>query len=150
MQLTRAGEYAIRAIVYLSMQPEGKISLINEIAEVQEVPRSFLAKIIQTLTKVGLVRSHRGVKGGVTLARRPEEITLLEVIEKVEGPIFLNVCLIKQGYCHRDVTCPVHPVWREAQTALLGVLGSYTMDMLVDKGAELQAAYGQAQNSGKA
>lgn len=145
MQLTRAGEYAIRAIVYLAAQPEGKISLISDIAEVQEVPRSFLAKIIQTLTKVGLVRSHRGVKGGVTLAKRPQDITLLEVIEKVEGPIFLNVCLIRPGECHRDVTCPVHLVWREAQISLTGVLNRYTMDMLVAKSTELQAAYAALQ-----
>lgn len=145
MQLTRAGEYAIRAVVYLAAQPEGKISLISDIAEVQEVPRSFLAKIIQTLTKVGLVRSHRGVKGGVALAKRPQDITLLEVIEKVEGPIFLNICLIGKGECHRDVTCPVHLVWHEAQLGLKGVLSNYTMDMLVAKSVELQAAYAALQ-----
>lgn len=131
LQLTRDGEYAVRAVVFLASQPEGKVSLINEIAEVQEVPKSYLSKIMQHLTRAGLVKSRRGARGGFTLARPADSITLREAIEAVEGPIFLNVCLIRKGECHRDDFCPVHPVWKEAQKKLMEVLESKTLADLV-------------------
>lgn len=131
LQLTRDGEYAVRAVIFLAAQPEGKVSLINEISEEQEVPKSYLSKIMQHLTRAGLVKSRRGAKGGFTLARAADTITLRETIEAVEGPIFLNVCLIKKGECHRDDLCPVHPVWKEAQKKLMEVLEGKTMADLV-------------------
>jgi Rrf2 family protein len=131
LQLTRDGEYAVRAVVFLAAQPEGKVSLINEISEVQEVPKSYLSKIMQHLTRSGLVKSRRGAKGGFMLARPAGSITLREAIEAVEGPIFLNVCLIKKGECHRDDLCPVHPVWKEAQKKLMEVLDGKTLADLV-------------------
>ncbi|MBI5469158.1 MAG: Rrf2 family transcriptional regulator [Deltaproteobacteria bacterium] len=131
LQLTRDGEYAVRAVVFLASQPEGKVSLINEISEVQEVPKSYLSKIMQHLTRAGLVKSRRGARGGFTLARPAGSITLREAIEAVEGPIFLNVCLIKKGECHRDDLCPVHPVWKEAQKKLMEVLDGKTLADLV-------------------
>lgn len=131
LQLTRDGEYAVRAVVFLAAQPEGKVSLINEISEVQEVPKSYLSKIMQHLTRAGLVKSRRGAKGGFLLARPAGSITLREAIEAVEGPIFLNVCLIKKGECHRDDLCPVHPVWKEAQKKLMEVLDGKTLADLV-------------------
>lgn len=131
LQLTRDGEYAVRAVVFLAGQPEGKVSLINEISEVQEVPKSYLSKIMQHLTRAGLVKSRRGARGGFMLARPAGSITLREAIEAVEGPIFLNVCLIKKGECHRDDLCPVHPVWKEAQKKLMEVLDGKTLADLV-------------------
>lgn len=138
LQLTRDGEYAVRAIQYLASQPEGKISLVNEISEVQDVPKSYLSKIMQHLTKAGLVRSRRGAKGGFTLARPAGQITLRETIEAIEGPIHLNVCLIKKGECPRDEVCPVHPIWKEAQRKLFEILDSKTMADLVRDAEELQ------------
>lgn len=131
LQLTRDGEYAVRAVLYLAAQPEGKVSLVTDISEAQEVPKSYLSKIMQHLTRAGLVRSRRGSKGGFTLARSADSITLRETIEAVEGPIHLNVCLIKKGECHRDVFCPVHPIWAEAQRRLFEILDSKTMAQLV-------------------
>ncbi|MBI1912402.1 MAG: Rrf2 family transcriptional regulator [Deltaproteobacteria bacterium] len=138
LQITRDGEYAVRAVLFLASQPEGKISLINEISEAQEVPKSYLSKIMQHLTRSGLVKSRRGAKGGFVIGRPADTITLRETIEAVEGPIFLNVCLIKKGECHRDVFCPVHPVWKEAQKRLFEVLDSKTMADLVKDASEIE------------
>ncbi len=138
LQLTRDGEYAVRAILHLSSRPMGQVSLVNEIAEAQDVPKSYLSKIMQHLVKSGLVKSRRGAKGGFTLAIPAEQITLREPIEAVEGPIHLNVCLIKKGECARDEICPVHPVWREAQLRLLEILDSKSMADLVRDGEKLQ------------
>jgi len=138
LQLTRDGEYAVRAVLFLASQPLGKISLISEISKAQDVPKSYLAKIMQHLVKVGLVNSRRGAKGGFFLARPADRITLRETIEAVEGPIYLNVCLIRKGECPRDEICPVHPVWREAQEKLFSVLESKTMAQLAKDSEILQ------------
>lgn len=145
LQLTRDGEYAVRAVVFLASQPEGRVTLISEIAETQEVPKSYLSKIMQHLVRAGLVKSRRGAKGGFVLARPADQITLRQTIEAMEGPIHLNVCLIKKGECHRDVLCPVHPVWREAQTKLIEVLDSKTMADLVRDAEILQKTVNKAE-----
>lgn len=138
LQITRDGEYAVRAILHMSARPEGSLSLISEIAEAQEVPKSYLSKIMQHLVRAGLVKSRRGARGGFFLARKPEEITLRQAIEAIEGPIFLNVCLIKKGECHRDDFCPVHLVWQEAQRKLMEVLDGKTMAQLVEDAEALK------------
>lgn len=130
LQLTRDGEYAIRAMLYLAAQPDGSISLVNEISREQGIPKSYLSKILQRLTKAGLVRSRRGAKGGFALARPANQVTLRETIEAIVGPICLNICLIKKGECPRDQVCPVHPIWKEAQRKLFEVLDSKTMEEL--------------------
>jgi Rrf2 family protein len=138
LQITRDGEYAVRAVLFLAGRAEGTLSLISEISEAQEVPKSYLSKIMQHLVRAGLVKSRRGARGGFYLARKPEEITLREAIEAIEGPIFLNVCLIKKGECHRDEFCPVHQVWKEAQKRLFEVLDGKTMAQLVIDGESLK------------
>ncbi|MEK6657742.1 MAG: RrF2 family transcriptional regulator [Nitrospirota bacterium] len=138
MRLTRAGEYGVRAVLHLAAQPEGKVTFVGEISEKQDVPRHFAAKVMQFLVKSGVVRSHRGVKGGFVLARPAKQITLKDVIEGVEGPIFLNICLIKKGECLRDDTCPVHLVWREAQGKLMEILNGVTVAELVATGSALE------------
>lgn len=141
LQLTRDGEYAVRAVLHLATLPPGKLSLIQEIAEKQEVPKSYLSKIMQHLTRAGLVKSRRGARGGFHLARPAREITLWQAIEAVEGPIFLNVCLIRKGECHRDELCPVHIVWKEAQVKLLEVLDGKTMAELVRDAERIEESW---------
>lgn len=138
LQITRDGEYGVRAVLFLAGRPEGSLSLISEISEAQEVPKSYLSKIMQHLVRAGLVKSRRGAHGGFFLAKRPEEITLRQAIEAVEGPIFLNVCLIRKGECHRDDLCPVHQVWKEAQARLFEVLDGKTMAELVEDAEALK------------
>ena len=122
MKLTRGGEYGIRGVLYLAQQNDGKVSMLSAIAKAQDVPPRFLAKIFQALAKAGVVKSHRGAKGGFSLARPSSEISIKDVIEAVEGPINLNVCLIGPGECNRDTTCTMHAVWEEAQEKMMGVL----------------------------
>jgi Rrf2 family iron-sulfur cluster assembly transcriptional regulator len=123
MKLTRGGEYGIRGVLYLAQQNDGKVSMLSAIAKAQDVPPRFLAKIFQALAKAGVVKSHRGAKGGFSLARPASEITIKNVIEAIEGPIHLNICLIGEGECARDKICPVHTIWEEAQDKMMGVLG---------------------------
>ncbi len=127
MRLTMTADYAVRAIVYLAMKKKDSITPIREIAKVQEVPLSFLSKIMQTLSKTSMVRVYRGKFGGYSLAADPKKMSLKDVIEAIEGPIYLNKCLIQEGECDRDKLCAVHPIWEEAQRALFGVIDKYTI-----------------------
>jgi len=138
MKLTRGGEYGIRGVLYLAQQDNGKVSMLSAIAKAQDVPPRFLAKIFQALAKAGIVKSHRGAKGGFSLARMPADVTMKNVIEAIEGPIFLNVCLMSPGECNRDKICPMHTVWEEAQEKMMEVLDRANF-------AELAKAERQAQ-----
>src|SRR5574341_278662 len=122
MKLARGGEYGIRGVLYLAQQDNGKLNMLSAIAKAQDVPPRFLAKIFQALAKAGIVKSHRGAKGGFSLARPPAEITMKDVIEAIEGPIFLNVCLVGPGECTREKICSMHAVWEEAQEKMMDVL----------------------------
>ncbi len=121
------GEYAVRAMLGLSKLPYGTVAHIPDISKEWDIPVSFLRKIITLLAKAGLVHSQRGNNGGIRLAISPEKLTLLDVIEAVEGKIFLNKCLIGHQFCERSMYCSVHIVWCEAQDALKQILNKRTL-----------------------
>jgi Rrf2 family protein len=121
MQITRETDYAIRCVDYLS-DKWGSVTMVDEIAKGKCVPKSFLAKILQKLTKASIVKSYRGVKGGFELARSPKEITLLEVIEAIQGPVAMNVCAVNEAMCGFSSSCAVHPVWMEIRREVEKIL----------------------------
>jgi Rrf2 family protein len=127
MELTRKGEYAIRGIVYLAGKPLDRVCLLSDIAAAVDVPPTFLAKIFQQFSKIGLVKSFRGTGGGFMLGRSPELITLLEVVEAVEGPIIPNRCVTAPLDCERSGNCHVHPVWKRVQSEVRGALAGVTL-----------------------
>ena len=94
LQLTRGGEYAIRAMTYLARFPDGHVASLHDIGQAQDIPESFLAKILQSLVRAGLTVSQRGAHGGFALARPASEITMQQVIEAVDGPISVNQCVL--------------------------------------------------------
>jgi len=98
-----------------------------------DVPPLFLAKIFQQFGKLGFVRSFRGSGGGFQLGRRPEEITLCEIVEAVEGPIMPNRCVMSSGTCSRDRVCTVHPVWKKIQADVRETLVAVTLKDLSDR-----------------
>ena len=131
LQLTRGGEYAVRAMTYLARWPEGHVASLHDIGQAQDIPESFLAKILQSLVHGGLAVSQRGAHGGFALARPAAEITMRDVIEAVDGPISLNQCVLWPEDCDRSGTCEVHRAWVRAQEQLMGVLDTVTMASLV-------------------
>ena len=125
MIITRATEYAIRAILYMSRRPAGEIVYKKDICKAQEITPAFLTKILQPLIKDGIVGSQRGVGGGFYLAKKPSEITLLDVIKSQEGPVYLNQCLIEEGACEREFFCPIHGAWAEIRQDFMKTLSHY-------------------------
>ncbi len=133
MIITRATEYAIRALFYMAKQPRGEVVLKKDICKSQEITPAFLTKILQPLIRKGIVGSQRGVGGGFYLLRDPAEVTLLDVIEAEEGPLYLNQCLAPEGSCQRDVFCPMHGAWREIRGEMMAVMGRYSFARLVQE-----------------
>ncbi len=131
MQLTMTGEYAIRAMIHLAALPWGTVAQIAEISSQWDIPENFLRKITAQLSKAGLIRSQRGIGGGVQLAKPAETLTLLNVIEAVEGKLYLNKCLIGPQFCNRTSWCAVHLVWCEAQQKLKEILSTHSLAELV-------------------
>ncbi|MDO8282097.1 MAG: Rrf2 family transcriptional regulator [Thermodesulfovibrionia bacterium] len=129
MQITRETDYAVRCLIHLSGTPD-EVVVIDEIAGIRDVPRSFLAKILQKLSKAGIVTSYRGVKGGFQLARKPKDITLLDVVEAIEGPVAMNKCVVDREFCDLSRTCSVHPVWVGIRAGVENLLKGYNFEML--------------------
>ena len=141
MLITRATEYAIRAVLYLAKQPAGEIILKKDICRTQDITPAFLTKIFQPLIKCGIVGSQRGVGGGFYLAMNPEQISLLDVVQAQEGEILFNYCLEEPGTCKRDTLCPVHDAWGKVRAQVTTALQGATFDELVrDEEIKLKAA----------
>jgi Rrf2 family protein len=136
MEISRRTDYGVRLILDLAGLPDGERASTQEIAERQNIPAPFLAKIISQLSLSGLVNTHRGAGGGVRLARPAAEINLLQVIEALDGPVRLNRCVLDSGMCPRDQTCPVHRVWARAQEHLVTALNDTTFDVLASEAAQ--------------
>jgi len=126
MQITRQADYALRAITYLSQLEENKKATTILIAEDQKIPPSFLAKIISQLSLAGLIHTSRGAGGGVSLARPASEISVLNVVEAIDGPVFLNECTENSDSCPFLSTCPVQEIWCEARSDLVDKLSNAT------------------------
>ena len=131
MEISRRTDYGVRVILDLSALAGDERASTHEIADRQNIPAPFLAKIIAQLSLSGLVTTFRGAGGGVKLARPPSEISLLQVIEALDGPVRLNRCVIEPGACPRDAFCPVHHIWAKAQVDLTSLLAVTTFDGLV-------------------
>ena len=117
MRLSPAAEFAVRGVVVLARQQgQGPVTL-DAICNSRELPKQYLVKIFASLAKAELVIPVRGKKGGYLLARPPEQISLLEVIEAVEGPIVLNFCQATPSKCDQ-VSCLIRPVWTDIQQVI--------------------------------
>lgn len=120
MQIPRKIEYALRAMIHLADNPQG-VARGTEIAEEEHIPKYYLEKVIRDLMRRGLVRARRGPGGGYQLARPADTISFRDVIEAVEGPITLNLCVDGGTSCGLQPTCRMFRVWEEGQRVLLEV-----------------------------
>lgn len=130
MQITRQADYAVRAVLYLASLSNGGRAPTSQIAREQAIPPSFLAKIVSQLSVAGVVQTSRGARGGVSLARPSEKISLLEVIEAIDGPITLNECVTNPSICPFGEDCPVNKIWCDAQSKLVSELKLTDFNML--------------------
>jgi Rrf2 family protein len=133
MRLTRAGEYAVRCVLYLASQGVGRLCARKDIARQMDIPDQFLGKIAQQLARAGLIEIVQGAKGGFRLVVAPDQVTLLEVVEAVIGEIFLNDCLMRPEACNRSPACAVHGVWAKAKDQLRQTLKEATFARILQE-----------------
>jgi Rrf2 family protein len=129
--LTNAADYAVQAMIHLACLPEDAGALSREIASAQGIPPSFMAKILRSLVKARLLESSRGAHGGFVLARPASEISLLDIVEAIEGPLALTDCLENPCACQLADECPAQPVWLDVQSRMAEILRSATLEALV-------------------
>jgi Rrf2 family protein len=128
LQVSRRVDYALRAVIHLASEVRsGRVCTITEIAEREQIPRTFLEKIFQQLIRTGVVRSRRGPNGGYELGRPADSLTFRDVIEAVEGPIALNVCVGEHPDCFMLGTCGMNRVWAEGQRRVMDLFESTTI-----------------------
>jgi Rrf2 family protein len=127
MQLTRAADYGIRVMIHMATLPAHERALLPALARATSAPESFLSKVLQALCRAGLIASRRGQAGGFELLPSGRKATIRSVVEAIEGPIYMNLCLASGASCKRKSFCPAHPVWASAQQAMLAVLNTATV-----------------------
>ncbi|GAV22777.1 RrF2 family transcriptional regulator [Carboxydothermus pertinax] len=139
MNLTQATDYAFRAVLYLARKGEGEVVEAQEIAGQERIPLRFLLKIMRLLGRAGIIKSFRGVGGGFALAKSPAEVTLLDVVEAVEGPIKINRCLIDPQYCssQRSGRCAIHQELSLLQKDIIARLGTANFANILNREREL-------------
>ena len=130
MQISMAGKYAIRAMMYLASLPNNNIIQIGDLSGKWEIPEKYLRKIIPQLAKAGIINTRRGMGGGIVMARPSKEISFLDVVEAVEGKVFLNKCLMSPDLCERSPWCSANRVWHEAQESMKKVLANKNLEEL--------------------
>ena len=127
MLFSSSCEYGIRALIYLAIHREDGPCLVREIAEVESIPRHYLAKILQQLAGHGLVRSTKGPGGGFALARDPETLTAEEVIAILEPGHNSTRCVLGLDECNDDAPCPLHETWSSLRDSFFGQLSEMTL-----------------------
>jgi len=133
MKLSTRGRYATRALLELALRPGDNPAALKDIAQRQQISIRYLEHLITPLVAAGIVRSMRGPKGGIALARSPQEIRLSEVIQLLEGSTAPVECLDNPAGCARSATCVTRDVWGELRQAMDNILDSTTIADLVER-----------------
>ena len=130
--LSRPCTYAVRALTYLAMQPPGKLTGSREIAGHEDIPNSFLCKILLELRRKRLLRSYKGVGGGYELALPPDRINLLMILQSIEGDLAFTECILEDHQCSIHGLCSLHESWAELKTHFMRFLETQTLADLVE------------------
>lgn len=137
LSISRQADYACRVILHMAMLPPGERVRAQDIAKRRLVPRALVRRVITQLANAGLLTTARGSNGGLSLARPPSQISLLDVVEVMEGPLALNACVVNPEACPLMQVCSVHEAWVEARATLVAKLSQSTFDKLARRGAIL-------------
>ena len=133
MLFSKACEYGIRAMLFLASQEDDKPVRVREIAETLKIPIPFLSKIVHSLSRNELIHSQKGPGGGVTLAKAPSQITLLQVVEVIDGLDLFRACALGLPHCSDDFPCPLHGQWGGLRTEIQEMLTHRTLDQIIDQ-----------------
>ncbi|MFA5042894.1 MAG: Rrf2 family transcriptional regulator [Kiritimatiellia bacterium] len=142
--LSKQSKYGLRALIYLARHSQGKPVLISEIAQREKMPRKFLERILLDLKKRGVLQSRMGKGGGYILARRPEQITVAEIIRLTDGPLAPVPCVSQTAYakcpdCNDEETCCIRVVMKEVRDGIALILDRTSLADMLAKQQALEA-----------
>jgi Rrf2 family protein len=140
MQITRSTDYGMRVLTRLALAPPATRLTAGALANASRASEPLVAKILQRLVAARLLVSRRGFDGGFELARHPRDISVLDIVTALEGPLCLNACLPGGAGCDDSETCAMREVWARAQMALAGVLAGETLERLAERDRRSDAA----------
>jgi Rrf2 family protein len=132
LRLTKKADYGLMALKYLAEQVDAHAQSAKDIAEAYHIPPQLLAKILQTLTKGGILVSHAGTNGGYALARPAHDISAFEVIRAIDGPLFITSCITIHGTCDLHGTCTIKEPLRKVNDSIKDLLSGIRISDLVE------------------
>jgi Rrf2 family protein len=133
MKLSTKGRYGMRAMLDLAQHYDDGLVMVKDVARRQEVSERYLEHLFLSLKTAGLVKSVRGAHGGFALAKAPDKIKLMEIMNVSEGPLALVDCVVDASVCPRSSLCAIRDLWRELQSVMGEVLGSLTLRDLIER-----------------
>jgi FeS assembly SUF system regulator len=136
LKLSKKADYALIAVRHLATRDAGHSYSASDIAEVYGISAPLMAKILQRLAKHGVVTARHGSSGGYQLARHPREISALEVISAVDGPMMITSCITSHGNCDQSLTCTVREPLRRVNDSIVKVLGAVTISQMSEESPE--------------
>lgn len=137
-QVSRRVDYAVRIMIELGMQPSSAFLSARRVSARTAVPKAFLHKITADLVRSNLITTQTGPTGGLALQKECSQINMLDIVEAIEGPVCLNICLLRPNECNRDRICPGHDVWGRLQRMLIAELQSTNLADLVAEAHRLK------------
>lgn len=126
-------EYGIQAVLYLAARNDQGLIVSDEIAKNLDIPKEFVSKILQSLTESGIINSRKGRVGGFTLGKSPDQITLLDIVEAIDGLEVFNNCVLGFPECSPENPCPLHDKWGKLRTQAYNMLADETIDTFRQK-----------------
>lgn len=130
---SRQCEYALQAVLYIAEKGTGGYIDIKEISQKLDIPHHFLAKILQSLSKSGLLKSQKGPSGGFALGTDPANITLYQIVEAIDGDEFMTQCVLGLPVCGGENPCPVHEQWGKLRDEIYAMLAGKNIRQMVDE-----------------
>lgn len=137
-QISRRVDYAVRIMIELGLQPADSFLSARRLSARTAVPKAFLHKITADLVRADLVYTQTGPSGGLALQKDVDDVDLLQIVEAIDGPVCLNVCLVRPHECNRDRFCPAHEVWGRLQMTIVAELRQSTLAALVNEAKQLK------------
>ena len=132
MKISTKGRYGLRILIDLAMHDPEKPRMLKDIAQSQQISEKYISRLVIDLRRAKLVRSVRGVNGGFHLAKRPDEITLLEVLETMEGPLSVVECVRSPEKCKRQTLCPARNIWTQLNDGIRELTRNITLDDILN------------------
>jgi len=132
MKISTRGRYGVRILLDLALHENKTPRQIHEIAASQQISEKYISRLIINLRRVKMIRSIRGAKGGYRIARNPAEITLLDIVEAMEGPLSIVDCVRSPEKCNRNDNCPSRQIWDRLNTEICEAMHKITLQNIID------------------